>query len=122
MSRVFSAGVVAAMALVVQGACTSTADVPPAKEPVPTLSMPDEGGRPKVHKGAIVIESSPANLVALLNGKKVGNTPLTVDDLSAGNYDVTFKDEANGDVTMTVELAEGEYRTVRHNVVPRATE
>ncbi len=101
-------------------ACTGTSDVPPPREPEPTLTAPHEAEKRKQHLGTIVIESSPAALVALLNGKSVGNTPITVDDLPAGNYDVTFKDEANGDVTMTVELGEGEYRTVRHNVVPRA--
>ncbi len=102
------------------GACGPGGEVPPPKQPEPTLTQPEETPPNKTHLATLVIESSPAGMPVLLNGKPVGKTPATVENLDAGNYDVTYKDEANGDVTMPVALGEGEYRTIKHNVVPHA--
>ena len=96
------------------------ADVPPPKEPDPVLDAPPDEHRRAQTWATLDISSSPPGMPVMLNGKAIGKTPITIDKLPAGNYDVTYKDEANGDVTMPVELGEGEYRNVKHNVVPRA--
>ena len=100
--------------------CGKWAGVTEAKLPVPVLAEAELEPQNKELWATIVIESSPRGMAALLDGKPVGKTPISVDRLKPGRYDVTIKDEANGDVTMNVQLGEGEYRTVKHNVVPRA--
>ena len=104
----------------VAAACGPSGEVPPPKQPEPTLTAPQDEHKEKTHLATLVVESSPSGMPVLLNGKPSGKTPATIEDLPAGNYDVTYKDEANGDVTMPVALGEGEYRTIKHNVVPRA--
>ena len=47
---------------------------------------------------------------------------MTIDQLAAGSYEVTYVDPDNGNVTMLVDLAEGQYRVLRHNVVPKAVD
>jgi hypothetical protein len=56
----------------------------------------------------------------LLDGKPAGKTPVTLENLKPGSHDITYKDEANGNATYTVDLGEGEYKVQKHNVVPRA--
>lgn len=108
------------LAIAASAACEKSGDVPPPKEPE-LQQTPSEPEHPQAENwSTLVIESSPPGLAVELNGKPVGKTPLTLDKLKPGNYDVKYKDEANGDVTIPVELGEGEDRTVKHNVVPRA--
>ena len=58
----------------------------------------------------------------LVDGKAVGTSPVTVDNLKPGVHDVTFVDEDNGNVTLQVTLAEGEFQEVHHNLPPKATD
>jgi hypothetical protein len=98
--------------------CSKGRDLPAPKGP-----RLDEEPPPPVkdmsRTSGLIIQSSPPTKI-LVNGKSVGSSPVTVDDLAAGSHEITFVDEAHGDVTMTVELAVGEYQRVHHNLVPRA--
>ncbi len=100
--------------------CASKPEIPPPKDPAPTI---DANPVPKdvEHLGGIVIEGSPPTKV-LLNGKPAGTTPVTVENLAAGSYEVTYIDEENGNATYGVELSAGQYPTVRHNRIPKAGE
>ncbi len=114
------------LALLMCAACAN--DVPPAKEPGTEVAPPpssEEAHPDKQHSAKLYIESAPQGMAVLLSGpgmdkKAVGKTPVMVENLDAGNYDVTYKDEANGDVTMPVQLSDGEDRNVKYNVTPRA--
>lgn len=96
-------------------------NLPPPKVAEPTFSTVEPQHQQNELLATIVAQSSPTGALVLLDGKPVGKTPVTVGQLKPGSYDVTFKDEVSGDVTMNVQLAEGEYRTVKYNLVPRAT-
>jgi hypothetical protein len=115
------------LCLLVCAACSN--DVPPAKQPetevAPAPPPSEEPHHDKAHSAKLYIESAPQGMGVLLSGpgmdkKAVGKTPVLVENLGAGNYDVTYKDEANGDVTMPVQLSDGEDRNVKYNVTPRA--
>jgi hypothetical protein len=69
----------------------------------------------------LIIASTPSTEV-LVDGKSVGKTPITVEDLASGSHEVTFVGPGGDNVTMTVELAEGQYQRVQHNIVPTARE
>lgn len=104
-------------------ACAAQPTVPaptqPTANPTLTANQPPETVE---HKGSIEVQSSPAGLAVLLDGKPKGKTPMTIDQLAAGSYEVTYVDPDNGNVTMLVDLAEGQYRVLRHNVVPKAVD
>jgi len=53
----------------------------------------------------------------LLNGRRVGRTPVTVDGLAAGTYEVTFL-FPNDQSSLPVELAQGEYKKVHMQAAP----
>jgi hypothetical protein len=96
-------------------------EVPPPKEPPqPTLDAPNPEPNEKALWATIVVESAPQGLQVLLAGKPVGKTPVTIDKLKAGSHSVTIKDEANGDVTQTIDVEEGGYKLWKYNVPPRA--
>ena len=108
--------------VVALGGCSDKTEVPAPKTPqVPKISANPEPEH-VVHMGGIDIQSSPAGLTVKVDGKEVGKTPVTVDKVKPGMHEVTFIDPTNGDVTMGVEVAEGQYPVLRHNVVPRATD
>ena len=73
------------------------------------------------HVSGIDITSSPS-MEVMVNGKKVGATPTTVDKLPEGTYEVTFIDEKNGNTTMVVDLGEGEFKRVHHSISPDASD
>ena len=69
----------------------------------------------------LIIASTPSTDV-LVDGKPAGKTPVTVEGLATGMHEVTFLGPDGDNVTMTVELGEGQYQRVHHNVVPKASE
>jgi hypothetical protein len=73
------------------------------------------------HASGLIIASTPSTDV-LVDGKPAGKTPITVEGLATGMHEVTFLGPDGDNVTMTVELGEGQYQRVHHNVVPKATE
>jgi hypothetical protein len=100
--------------------CGKGQNLPEPQAPEPVFAPADAEPASKELWATIEIVSSPAGMEALVDGRSVGKTPTKADKLKPGHYDVTFKDEANGDATYGVEVGEGEYQLVKHNVVPRA--
>lgn len=102
-------------------ACSGGTGNAPPREPEPTMAASEPEAPPaKAVWATIEVLSSPAGMEVLLDGKPVGKTPVTLDKVMPGSHDVTYKDAANGDATYTLEVGEGEYKTQKHNVVPRA--
>jgi hypothetical protein len=58
----------------------------------------------------------------LLDGKKIGTTPISAHKVTPGTHDVTFVDERNGNRTMTVTIAAGEAKTVKSDLPPQLQE
>ncbi|HLM72325.1 MAG TPA: PEGA domain-containing protein, partial [Polyangiaceae bacterium] len=58
----------------------------------------------------------------LLDGKKIGTTPISAHKVTPGTHDVTFVDERNGNRTMTVTIAAGEAKTVKSDLPPQIRE
>ena len=102
--------------------CSGASEVPAPTAPKPPTIAPAPVPDQVVHKGSIEVQSSPAGLQVKVNGKVVGKTPVTIDNLAPGTHEVTYVDPQDGDVTMSVELGEGQYRVVRHNVAPSAVD
>ncbi|MBW2459235.1 MAG: PEGA domain-containing protein, partial [Deltaproteobacteria bacterium] len=69
----------------------------------------------------IIITSDPSFEV-MVDGKKVGKTPLTIENLPAGTHDVTFIDPEGGNATQTVELAEGEFKKAHYASSPDSSD
>jgi hypothetical protein len=84
----------------------------PVDEPPPTDADLTGGLR--------IVSEPPAKI--LVDGKDVGMSPVEVEGLAPGAHDVTFVDETHGNVTLQVELAEGEFQAVHHNFPPKAKE
>ena len=57
-----------------------------------------------------------------VDGKVVGTTPLTVDNVALGHHDVIFLQEDGETVTMGVEIGEGEYKRLNHSLTPSIKE
>ena len=74
------------------------------------------------HSCGISVSSSPQGAVVVVDGKKVGKTPTTVDGLGTGAHDVTFVYESGERATLSVELAEGEYKNVHHSYTPNSSD
>ncbi len=101
--------------------CGKKGDLPPAENPS-TSATTEEGPQPKADMscGMKVFSSPPTQI--LVDGKAVGTSPVTVDHLKPGVHDVTFVDEDNGNVTLQVTRAEGQFQEVVHNLPPKATD
>jgi hypothetical protein len=65
-------------------------------------------GRPAVATGSLAIESRPAGAAVTMNGKPRGTTPLTINDLAPGEYQVTFTLPGYRNVATTVRVVAGE--------------
>jgi hypothetical protein len=100
--------------------CAKKGDLPPADTP-PSPTAADEPPPPADMSCGMRILSAPPTEI-LVDGKSVGVSPVTVERLKPGMHDVTFVDEDNGNVTLQVPLAEGEFREVVHNLPPKATD
>ena len=90
-----------ALVLGVVVGCASKPPEVPSPEPedvAPTLEVPPEKDLSN-SSGVIVVSSPPTRIK--VDGKDVGMSPVTVENLAAGEHEVTFED-AEGDITMTV--------------------
>jgi hypothetical protein len=100
-------------------------DMPDPKEPdekdEPTLDAPDPMPAPEPLKSGLIITSNPSVEIKI-DGKSRGETPLEVNDLEAGEHDVTFMFEGDNKMTQTVYLGEGETKTLNQNVSPNASD
>jgi hypothetical protein len=62
---------------------TRTAPAPRAVTPAPAV--------PAARTGSLVIESRPSGATIILNGREIGTTPMTIDDLEPGTYTVQLQ-------------------------------
>lgn len=100
--------------------CPKPAEVPDP-DAVPTATAPPPPPDLDLSRSSgLVIQSQPPTKI-LVDGKEVGMSPITVENLATGEHEVTFVSE-DGNMTMTVELAEGQYQTVQHNFTPKASD
>lgn len=80
----------------------------------PTTSMENQAG--------MIIQSSPSGMEVRVDGKSVGSTPVTVDNLSEGEHEVIYVDPKDGNVTYTIDLVSTEYKKVHHAQSPDASD
>jgi hypothetical protein len=81
----------------------------PARVPSPSRpGGPATVAKPAVATGSLAIESRPAGAAVTVNGKPGGKTPLTINDLSPGEYQVTFTLPGYRNVLTTVRVVAGE--------------
>jgi len=98
----------------------ATPERPSTEEAEPVDAPPEQSFE---NLCGISVTSAPSGATILVDGKEVGQSPITVDKLSVGTYDVTFIYDFGERVTLTVELlAEGEYRNVHHAHAPDASD
>ncbi len=111
------------VALVPLSACKKKNDVPEPQEPYvdPTLDTEPPPKDNLKNSAGIIITSDPPFEV-MVNGKKVGKTPLTVENLPAGSHEVTFIDPEGGNATQTVELGEGEFKKAHYAASPDSSD
>ena len=62
---------------------------------------------PAARTGTLVIESRPTGAAIVLNGRRIGTTPMTVDDLEPGPYTVQLQLPTYRPVTTTVRVVAG---------------
>jgi hypothetical protein len=104
--------------------CADKTKVPPPDDPAdpvePTMMAepPPEEVR---HLAGLVLEANNPTKVTV-DGRDVGTTPITVENLEPGVHTVVFVSEKEGKVTLSVELAEGEYKKMRPIFSPDASE
>lgn len=115
-----------AAALLLGGGCKGkNSDVPDAEDEEyenPELLMGEAPPEKSLENQSGLIIESPSPVEVLVDGRKVGKTPITVDNLSAGEHEVVFLDPDEGRVTMTVHLGAGEYQKVHHAASPDASD
>jgi len=79
---------------------------PPAPRPAPAAATPTQGPS-AARTGSLVIESRPTGASILLNGRAVGTTPMTIDDLEPGTYTVQLQLATYRPITTTVRVVAG---------------
>jgi len=111
------------VALLPVTACTKKNEVPEPHEPYvdPTLEGDPPPERTLKNMAGIIITSDPSFEV-MVDGKSVGKTPLTVENLPEGTHDVTFIDPEGGNATQTVELGEGEFKKAHYSASPDSSD
>jgi hypothetical protein len=78
----------------------------PVTRPAPTAPAA-ASGTPAARTGSLVIESRPTGATVVLNGRAVGSTPMTLDDLEPGTYTVQLRLAAFRPITTTVRVVAG---------------
>jgi hypothetical protein len=107
--------------------CESGGGTPDPQEPSepyenPLLEGGDTPPNTSMDKQSGLIIDSNRPTEVMVDGKKVGKTPITVENLTAGEHEVVFLDSDEGNVTMTVDLGEAEYKRVHHAHAPDASD
>ena len=80
----------------------------PPEGGVPRPSTPATLGKPAVSTGTLVVDSRPPGAAVTINGKPSGTTPLTVNDLAPGEYQVVMTMPGYRTFTTTVRVVAGE--------------
>jgi hypothetical protein len=115
--------VLLAAAMWLFGCSGGPANLPPAEDPSVVddpVEEPGEPGNADLTGGLRIVSEPPAQI--LVDGKSVGTSPVEVEGLAPGTHDVTFVDDEHGNVTLQVQLAEGQFQVVHHNFPPKAKE
>ncbi|HUK33944.1 MAG TPA: PEGA domain-containing protein, partial [Vicinamibacterales bacterium] len=101
--------------------------VPLAREPRPTAATappntkatadapavpPKQNAKPAAEAGALIVESRPAGAAVLLDGRRVGSTPLSLGDVRAGNHAVRLERDGYQTWASSVTVAGGEQSRV----------
>lgn len=79
----------------------------PAPSPVAEPPEPRAEARAEAQSGAIRVTSSPAGAAVLLDGRGVGETPLTIDGLDPGRYSLAVRRTGYESVVRTVTIRPG---------------
>jgi serine/threonine-protein kinase len=107
----------AAIAEVVNATAAVPAPVSPAAavpEPAPEAAAPPPKASPAVAVGRIVIQSEPSGALAYIDGRRVGTTPVTAQDVPLGGHDVRVTRSGYAPAEERVTLtADARSRTVR---------
>ena len=74
----------------------------------PRPSTPASLGKPAVTTGTLAVESRPAGAAVTINGKPSGSTPLTINDLAPGDYQIVMTMPGYRNFTTTVRVVAGE--------------
>jgi len=68
-------------------------------------------------KGALSVTSEPAGATIFIDNKSMGITPLTVNDIAAGNHVVTARLDGYGEYSTSILVSAGATRAVRATLV-----
>jgi hypothetical protein len=83
----------------------------PAAATAPAAVEPTATGAVAAKQGRLEIETQPAGANVLLDGKPVGQSPLTLDEVTAGRHTITFV-TPSGTVKRTVRVEAGRTATL----------
>jgi hypothetical protein len=100
--------------------CGAGTAEPPATPPAPTAA-PQEDEPKEDNTGTIDVQCNPPVKV-LIDGKEVGESPITGHKVAAGSHDVTCDDEEGGSRTLTVQIDAHDSKNVSSNRVPKIQE
>jgi hypothetical protein len=81
---------------------------PPASAGGPRPSTPATLGKPAAPTGGLNVDSRPGGAAVTINGSPRGSTPLTIDDLSPGDYRIVMTMPGYRDFATTVRVVAGE--------------
>jgi hypothetical protein len=116
-------GLVFAFALLTAACGGSQTDVQTSTgAPPPSDTTEGEEGNEATEDAALLDVIADQETEILLDGKKIGTTPISAYKVTPGTHDVTFVDERNGNRTMTVTIGAGEAKTVKSDLPPRIQE
>jgi hypothetical protein len=80
----------------------------PVEGGAPRPSTPATIGKPAASTGTLVVESRPPGAAVTIDGKPVGTTPLTVNDLAPGEYRIVMTMPGYRTLTTSVRVVAGE--------------
>ena len=80
-----------------------TRAAPAARTPAPAPAR----DAPAARTGSLVIESRPTGATIMLNGRQIGTTPMTIDDLEPGTYTVQLQLPTFRPIRTTVRVVAG---------------
>jgi len=75
--------------------------------PAAPAAAPASPATSSAKTGTLLIESRPSGAMALVNGRSVGATPVTIEDLAPGSYTVQFQLTGFRPLTTTVRVVAG---------------
>jgi len=89
-------------------AAPAPASPKPGESGAPRPGTPATLGKPAVSTGSLTVDSRPPGAAVTINGKPSGTTPLTINDLAPGEYQIVMTMPGYRNVTTTVRVVAGE--------------